>query len=172
MCLDDDFPRYKQKLEWSCGASAMHHILDYYGMEVSEFSLIKLAGTNKKNGTPVDGITKIANAYNLDFIVKEELSLNELILNIRRNNPVILAIQALSNYKVHDWSNEWNSGHYVVATGYDPHYRCVRYQDPGLGRRMSINYTKLHKRWHDKDDNKVYDHLGIIFRGIKDDKIL
>ena len=93
-----------------------------------------------------------------------------MLCNCPHSEMTVRLIQALAEHKVKDWSDEWDDGHYVIAVGYNPHYRIIRYQDPGMGKRQSISYEKLHKRWHDKDNNKIYDHLGIIFKGIKSER--
>lgn len=61
------FPETRQISIWDCGTSAMQTILYYYGFDVGEGVLIKLAGANKKTGTSIPGLKKIAKKYGLVF---------------------------------------------------------------------------------------------------------
>jgi ABC-type bacteriocin/lantibiotic exporter with double-glycine peptidase domain len=53
-----DFPTLRQMDEYDCGASAMQSVLDYYGIDVGENNIIRLA-KNKKSGTSTAGLKKL-----------------------------------------------------------------------------------------------------------------
>ena len=48
-----DFPCFDQIYNYDCGAKSAEAVLAYYGVDVDENTIMKMAGTTKKHGTPV-----------------------------------------------------------------------------------------------------------------------
>ncbi|MDD3285555.1 MAG: cysteine peptidase family C39 domain-containing protein [Patescibacteria group bacterium] len=156
------FPCLRQSYEWDCGASALQSVLAYYGFDIREEIIIKLAGTNKK-GTPVRGIKKTLNKYKL-AIEGGKISIEEIKNYLDREIPVIILLQAWTKKQKIDWSNDWQDGHYVVAIGYDS--KKIYFSDPSSFRTTFLNYQELENRWHDIDSNgKKYLNWGLAVIG-------
>lgn len=149
----------------SCGTKVMQKIIFYKkGIEVSESDLMRMGNTSRK-GTPMEKMLRIADNFNLNYSLKYNSSILDLIDSIDKGNPIILSIQSWPNKKVVDWSQAKAFGHYITAYGYDNREDKIFYYDPYDGKKKSIRYEKLHKMWHDEDfKNKiVYNHFGIFF---------
>ncbi len=160
-----DFPRGRQTYNYDCGAKAVQLVLAYYGKDVREDIIMKLAGTSK-NGTPISGIMKVAEKYGLHATV-HDMTLKELKKHLAHKKPVILVLQAWTDKKHVDWEKDWVDGHYVVAIGYDR--KRIYFADPSSFLRTYIPYKELMKRWHDIDtDGKKYVNYGIVFHGLRE----
>jgi len=161
-----DFPDFRQTFEYDCGAKALHSVLTYFGIDTNEINIIKIANTNKHNGTPLDGVKKVAGHFKLKCRIKK-MDINEIKKYIDREIPVILLVQAWPKKKVHDWKKSWENGHFVVAIGYDN--KRIYFEDPYDIHRSYLTYSELLDRWHDIDTakNKKYYNLGIILLGKK-----
>lgn len=156
-----DFPEYRQTFEYDCGAKALHSILSFYGTDTNEVDIIKIAGTNSKNGTPVHGMKKVAKHFGLNCQM-QKMTIKELEKYIDKNIPVILFLQAWAERKIKNWKNHWDDGHYVVAIGYGN--KKIYFEDPYSCFRVFLPYEELEDRWHDIDNStgKKYNNLGII----------
>ncbi len=110
-----NFPEFRQTYSWDCGASAAQSVLAYYGIDVQEQKIIKIAKTTKK-GTSVPGIKRVFKKYKLDFVAKE-MKLPEIKKYIDKKVPVMMLVQAWTQKNNIDWKEEWKEGHYVVAMG-------------------------------------------------------
>ena len=99
------------------------------------------------------------------------MTIAELTRRIDAGSPVICLIQAWwADAKGHveprhDYADEWESGHYVIAVGYDR--ERIYFMDPSLaGNYGYIPRRDLDARWHDVDvrqGNAVrYEHAGIV----------
>ena len=161
-----DFPDGSRQIgEGFCGSNALKHIILYkHGLNVPETSLMNIACGSRKNGISVRGITKIAEKFNLDYNLKCNSSISDVIDSIKGENPALLLIQAWPNKKISDWSNTWEFGHYVVAIGYDKKKDRLNYYDPIDGKKKNLSYKKLVKIWHDKDSENVYHNFGMFFK--------
>jgi ABC-type bacteriocin/lantibiotic exporter with double-glycine peptidase domain len=136
----------------SCGPNAMKKVIAYKsGIDVPEHQLINMSCCSWANGAPINGMEQVARKFNLDYELKHNSSVDDIISSIDNNNPVVLLIQ------------EWGSGHYVVANGYDDKYEKVFYYDPLYGKVKNINYSTLDKKWVGVDLFER-DHFGIFFK--------
>jgi predicted double-glycine peptidase len=158
------FPEFRQTYNYDCGANALQTVLEYYGVDVREDKLMRLAGTNKNNGTPISGIIKVLKKNKLRFKVGE-LSIKKLKKYIDEKIPVIILLQAWTEKKKVDWEKDWKDGHYVVAIGYSKNK--FYFQDPSSPNRTYLTYKEMEKRWHDEDEDKRYVHYGIVVYGKK-----
>ena len=155
-----NFPESRQTFNYDCGARAMLSVLSYYGIDVNESKILKIAKTNPK-GTPVHGMIKVAKHFNFKA-KKERLTIERIKRYIDKKTPIITILQAWAKRKVDDWENDWTDGHYVVAIGYDN--KKIYFEDPSSILRTYLEYEELKKRWHDIDDKtkKRYYNFGIV----------
>ncbi|MCR4285207.1 MAG: C39 family peptidase [archaeon] len=158
-------PSYKQTHGYDCGAKTTQSVLSYYGIEMKEEKIMIGVKTNK-TGTPTCGIISFLKKKGLRCIDKENLTINDLKKQIDKGNPVIVLLQAYSNKPIKDWKKSWNSGHYVIAIGYDK--EKVIFEDPMSSNRTYLDYKELEKRWHDlvQDRGKIR-NFGLIIKGKK-----
>lgn len=142
----------KQLHGGSCGPHAMKKVIKYrLGIEVPEHKLINMSCCSWRNGTSINGLIKVARNFNLNHIIKHNSSVEDIISSIDTENPAILLVQ------------EWGSGHYVVANGYDDKQEKVFYYDPLYGKTRNMNYETLDKKWFGVD---VFERnrFGIFFK--------
>ncbi len=157
-------PQLRQTYCYDCGANALQSVLVYYGIEVREDCLIKLTGTSKE-GTSIKGIIKVAEKYGLKTESKQ-MTIDDIKWYIKKDVPVIIALQAWTEKEKVDWENDWVDGHWVVAIGYTKDK--IIFEDPSSFVRVYLKYEELEKRWHDVDTNgKKYFHHGIAIFGKK-----
>ncbi|MCB9803165.1 C39 family peptidase [Candidatus Nomurabacteria bacterium] len=159
-----EFPEFRQTFDYDCGAKTMHAMLAYYGIDVNEIDLIKIADTNDHHGTPLAGLEKIAQHFGLKYHAKK-MTIDDLKKYIDRQQPVILMLQAWPKRKVHNWSKHWSSGHFAIAIGYDQ--KKIYFEDPAVTIKTYLEFSELMKRWHDVDthSDKKYYNLGIVISG-------
>ena len=161
-----DFPRLRQVHKYDCGAIVTQAILEYYGFDVREDKIIKIAKTNRK-GTSPKGIIRILRKYKLKPKI-HKFTIEQVKKFISRGHPVILLVQAWTDKQKVNWEKDWTDGHYVVAIGYDK--KKMYFEDPSSVFKIYLTFEELEKRWHDSDSrikNKRYVHMGIVFSGKK-----
>ena len=157
-------PRLRQTFNYDCGAITIQSVLAYYGIEIREDSIMKMART-KKSGTKIKNIIEVAEKHGLKCISKE-MTINEVKEFIKKGIPVILALQAWTEDKKVNWEKKWKDGHYVVAIGYKKD--TILFNDPSSFNITYLKYDELEKRWHDMDVNgKKYYNYGIAIYGKK-----
>ena len=61
------YPFKRQPYSYSCGASCLETVLTFFGYNVREDEIMKIAGTSKKDGTLIKGIIKVAKKYKLKY---------------------------------------------------------------------------------------------------------
>ena len=156
-----DFPEYRQPDGDSCGATAMHMILSYYGEDENLEVVEKIAGTNHEYGTPISGIKKVVEKYKIKYN-EGTFTIDDLKKNVDAGFPTLLMLQAWSIKDNVDWKNEWDQGHYVVVRGYSN--KNIYFADPINIKIDYLSYDDLMERWHGWDDNnkKIY-NWGIVF---------
>ena len=158
------FPELRQAHCWDCGANAIQSVLAYYGVDVCEDIIMKLAGTNR-NGTPISGVKMVARKYNFD-VKSGKMTIDDVKRYIDKKIPVILLVQAWTNKKDVNWEEDWTDGHYVVAIGYDS--KNIYFEDPSAFRRTFLTYQEFQTRWHDVDKKgKKYINWGMAVLGGK-----
>jgi hypothetical protein len=149
----------------SCGPKVMQRLIFYKkGIEVPEMDLIKIANTSRK-GTPIESMLKIADKFDLNYFLKHNYSIKDLIDSVNEGNPAIFSLQAWPNKKVKDWSVETAFGHYDILTGHDTKAEKIYYYDPYDGKIKNMSYAKLHLVAHDVDfkTGEIFDHFAIFF---------
>jgi len=158
------FPELHQTYNWDCGASVMQSILTYYGFDVREEVVMKIAKTTKR-GTPIPGLIAVAEKYHLTFKAGK-MMVENIKKYLDKKIPVILLLQAWSGKKRIKWESDWFDGHYVVAVGYNS--QRIYFEDPWTFSRTYLAYPELEKRWHDVDrDGKKHFNWGMAVFGKK-----
>lgn len=147
------FPKGDKQINLSsCGPNCFkQYILYKKGLSIPEHQLINISCCSEKTGAPIKGMEQVARKFNLDYSLKHDSSIEDIISSIDNENLAILLIQ------------EWKSGHYVVATGYDDKNEKIFYYDPLYGRVKNMNYKTLDKKWFGVDSFKR-NKLGFFFK--------
>lgn len=159
-----DFPMLCQAFDYSCGATALQSVLAYYGFDVREGSIMKIAGTGK-GGTPIIGIISAARKYKLKCISKA-MDIDEVKRFIDKKIPVIVFMQAWAEKKNINWDEEWNETHYAVIIGYDS--KRFIFADPSSFTRAFLSFKEFSQRWRGTDtDKKRHANLGFAIYGRK-----
>ncbi len=158
-----DFPKLRQTFEYDCGAKALQSVLTYYGIEVAEELLIKLAKTNKKSGTSIKNMTSVLKKYNMQFDEKN-MTIKDLKEYINKKIPVIILLQAWNNHTI-NYSNDFHDGHWVVVIGYGR--TKLIFEDPYSFERTFLNNKELDERWHSKENGDKIFNYGIAVYGKK-----
>lgn len=158
------FPELRQTYDYDCGPKSVQAVLAYYGIDVREAPIMKLAGTSR-SGTPIRGIVRALRKYGLKYKVGK-MDIAGIKRELDRNRPVILVLQAWATKEVVNWEKDWIDGHYVVAIGYDA--RRIFFEDPSSVMRTYLTYDELMARWHDVDtEGRRYFNYGIVAYGRK-----
>jgi len=158
-----DFPNFRQSFKYDCGAVAVEAVLAYYGIDVPAGKIIEMAGTTKRNGTPIKGIIKVIKKFGLKCS-SGPISIDLLKKNISAGIPVIIPLQAWAR-GVTEWKKSWSHGHYVVAIGFDS--KRVFFMDPFCFAKTYLSFSELEERWHDTAAKKKFIHWGISVWGKK-----
>jgi ABC-type bacteriocin/lantibiotic exporter with double-glycine peptidase domain len=159
-----EFPEFRQVFNYDCGANALQSILVYYGFAMREDKIMELAGTTEKNGTPVDGIVKVAKMFKLDVEIRENMTVEDIKKYIDEGFPVLIPMQAWPDFKEPKWEDIWGEGHYCVCLGYDD--KRIYFEDPAAPLRTYVPVDEFEVRWHDEDgDGNRLEHFGIIIKG-------
>jgi len=167
-----DFPEERQAFNYDCGAKCIQLVLMYYGFDMPEIEIIKIAKTDK-SGTSFLGLKKVAKKFKLK-VKSKKMSLDDLKKYIDKKIPVIIAIQAWPKRPCH-LNKSWKHGHYVIPLGYDE--KRFYFEDPAAVLRTYLTFNELNERWHDMGhDKKKVQNLGIIIYGtnpvFRNDKVI
>lgn len=141
-----DFPIMRQAYEYDCGANALQGILAYYGLDVNESTIMKIAKTSSRFGTKIKGLKKVARYFGLKYIEEKNMDIFKLKQFLDKKIPVMILLQAWNGKSKVDWKKDWKDNHYVVAIGYTNNR--VYFEDPYSERRTFLSYKELQERWH------------------------
>lgn len=139
-----------QSTNYSCGAAAMQSALAYYGLAYSEEHLMKEMGTNAKDGTDHHRMAAYANKVGVKAEVRTNVPIAEVAQALSRDQLVVIECQAHEDRpgKDKDYTNVWDSGHYMVVIGLDD--KTIYFMDPSLGGyRGYLPIPEFMVRWHD-----------------------
>lgn len=163
------FPELRQFYDYDCGAATMEGVLAYYGLDVPETYVMKIAGTNRRIGTSPNGLRRVAEKFGLKY--KEGgMSIRKLKKYIRKKIPVIILIQDLWDArKLKGYNENKDLGHYVIPVGFDK--EKVYFEDPWSFFRVYLTFHELKKSWKAmKLKRKKFEEVenyGIAFYGRK-----
>ena len=171
-----ELPLVRQSTAYSCGVACTQSILRYtgYDFDVREDNLISALGANDESGTRYERIVELLNTNshysdssqdgNMNRITAEagfNLTVDELCAYLDQGKPVICAIQAWAYLTASEYETEYDSGHYVIAIGYDPDN--IYFMDPSTsGNYAYIPKDEFAARWHDADGEDAVDQFGIV----------
>lgn len=152
-------PMIRQGTDYTCGAAALQSVILYYyrnerGYQwLCENTLSKDLNATEKNGTDYWEIVNLALTKGLHAEAKFNMTVDSLVDAINQKKLVICNIQAWADNPPVDYKTSYNSGHYVVAIGYDENN--IYFMDPWtVGNYTYISRKELPARWHDKNRNK------------------
>ena len=139
----------RQMTEYSCGASALQSVLNYWGSDVDEETLMTLLDTNDEVGTYPENLVSGARTLGFDADFKENATLDELQQYTSDGHPVIALAQLWRSEKdtPESAADEWDCGHYIVILSVDADY--VYFQDPFI--RMGKGFVPrsvFEEHWH------------------------
>ncbi|NLC40190.1 MAG: hypothetical protein GX763_04635 [Clostridiaceae bacterium] len=171
-----EMPLVRQATRYSCGVACAQSILRYAGndFDVREDNLISALGANDEDGTNYKKIVELLNTKshytdstkdgNENKITAEpefELTIADLCAYLDQGKPVICAIQAWSYLTISEYKLEYDSGHYVIAIGYDS--ENIYFMDPSTsGNYAYIPRDEFAARWHDVDEEGPAEQFGIV----------
>ncbi|PIN94040.1 hypothetical protein COU54_00530 [Candidatus Pacearchaeota archaeon CG10_big_fil_rev_8_21_14_0_10_31_24] len=158
-----DFPKFRQRYEYDCGAKLLQSVLAYYGMEIREELIAKEAKTNEKSGTLIKNILKVLDKYGLKYDSKS-MTIKDLKKYVSKKIPVMLLLQAWS-YQNLDYSKTFESSHWVAVIGFDK--GKVIFEDPYSFKLTYLTENELDERWHGRDDNNHVNNHGLAVYGKK-----
>ena len=124
-------PFYKQEFWFSCFATCMKMVLEYYGVIKSERDLRVFLKTTPSYGTIWEIAEREIKGMGFELIWKKFWSLEELNLLIKQPVPVIVGI----------WSKEEADKHAVVVV--DVSGNTVTLIDPEYGELVNMDKTKF-----------------------------
>lgn len=159
----------RQGVSYTCGPDCVAKVMEYYGEDYPEMELAGKLQTDPEEGTYVSKIVEFFHHHGLKAVVKERMTVEDLIYRIDRHIPVIILIQAWGDDPdsiEEKYADTWVNGHYVVVIGYTDDKILIA--DPALYVIGFIPKDELRTRWHDFDEPGVKTHqLGISVYGRK-----
>jgi ABC-type bacteriocin/lantibiotic exporter with double-glycine peptidase domain len=158
----------RQGSPYTCGPECVAKIMEYYGEDFREMDLARILKTDEEEGTYVRNIVQFFHYHGLKAVVKQKMTIEDLIFRIDRNIPVMIMLQAwgIAQDYENKYANCWESGHFVVVIGYTDDKILIA--DPALYVIGYISRKELMGRWHDVDEpGKKTHQLGISVYGKK-----
>jgi ABC-type bacteriocin/lantibiotic exporter with double-glycine peptidase domain len=126
-------------------------VLDYYGTSVSERKIIRLSGALKEKGSSTKGLVKAARSLGFDVVAKENSSIGDLKVFVKKKVPVIV-----------DWFLE-DDGHYSVVADIDE--KKVILFDPALkGKARKMPVDKFLRVWFDFPGDFMKNKKALVLR--------
>ncbi len=158
-------PLFRQAESYACGVACVLSLLRYvkYDFDIREDELATALHSNEDEGTRKENVVGYLNAvrygndenpwFNAEF--RQGMTIDDIKQSIDNGNPVICAIQAwkwdddAENYRIDlDYTNEWESGHWAIAIGYNRDN--IFFMDPSTAANYTyISNESLMERWHD-----------------------
>lgn len=145
-----DFRPTNQQHDHTCGPASLRSIFAYYGQNVSEDMLARLARTTKAHGTHPKDMLRVLRESQHPGHTTRRATIPWCIAQLKKSRPVLIL-----------W-NDWK-GHWVVLIGYDPKTKRLLFADPAnrkTGLRVHAYTTLLHN-WKTRVGGCVYRQLAI-----------
>ena len=145
-------PMTRQATPYTCGAAVLASVLHWIdpNLDFTEDQLARDLKSDPVHGTTIRSIENFAKIRNLRVNWRDAWTLKDLEPSVAKGVPVIVLIQAYSDYPNVDWKNDWDDGHYVVVNGMDRNN--VYMMDPSSrGTYTYIPRREFLDRWHDVD---------------------
>lgn len=165
------FPDTIQSNSYSCGVGAVQAVLQYYGHWGYQDKYAKEMGTSPEEGTNPASMIACLRKRGLDARLVEGLTVEDLRRYVDEGVPVIVDFQAWNGAADHDYSKEWEDGHYGIVVGYEGDLLLI--EDPSLlGTLGTLRADELERRWRDYENEagkrREYRRSGIVVRGKAD----
>lgn len=147
-------PDLEQQKDWSCGASTMQMVCEYFGVGPQEEAAFrKLLGSSSSQGTNVARMVEFAKEQGLQVEVRDNRTVDELKPLLDAGRPIIVLLQAWGYPQTY---KDDGSGHYAIVIGYDD--ESIYFEDPWIkGRRAKLRKAEFDRRWHDAGSSDVGD---------------
>ena len=163
-----ELPDVRQPDDYSCGASALVSVCEYYGVDPPTLDEFKAElRTNPETGTDYREMVRFALELGLDARAEIGLDCDRLEAAVAKGHPVIVAIQAYADdSEVYKDPRRNEDGHYVVVIGFDAANYYV--EDPSLAsHRGFLPKSEFLLRWHDDEGTpaqlRIVNRLGLEF---------
>jgi predicted double-glycine peptidase len=143
----------------TCGAAALLAVCRFFGVgpvtEAECVVILKRCGYHAQVGVHPDQLARAARDCGLKARIERNMERRALISLLKQRIPVLLTIQAWAGDAmkgtVDQYAKKWNSGHWVVAIGFDRNGIIV--EDPWLeASRGYLSNESLISRWHDTEE--------------------
>lgn len=132
-----------------CGPAALRSVLAFYGRDVAEDEIAKLAGSDHVKGTPPDNLMQAARKLGMVAESKENATVGDLRKWLDKGVPVI----------VNWWSTD--DGHYSVLKAIRD--GKVFMEDPEIAAERSMDLDAFERAWFDfRGDTEQ--HQGLVQR--------
>jgi len=156
-----EIPKTRQATGYTCGVAAVQSVLCYNGVDRRQDELEKELKSGPEHGTNNREMIRVLNDCGLKNEMRHNMEIDDIIKTVDGGGVVICLIQAWHGEKNHDYADEWEDGHYVVAVGYDD--ERIYFMDPStIDNYTYIEKDELLKRWHDYDEDQRYYNAGIV----------
>lgn len=164
-----EFPLVRQEKNYTCGCACVNALLEFYGEETySEADMCELIDATTQYGTSYKSIASFFKKEGYHVFHKQNLTIEDLKRFLDHEHPVLVCLQAWSEQKDVDYTDKWNSGHYLIAVGYNS--SSLIFMDPSL--KDTLGYLPIEgfeSRWHDTDgaEDEELIHFGMVIMGPK-----
>jgi len=155
-----------QQENYTCGSSCFKSIAEMYGISLTHKQSEELCNATKGKGAKPEDIVEAAKTIGLDAVILQKVSIDILISEINKSNPVICDIQAWGDKDEYDDKCSRKDGHYVIATGYGD--GLILFEDPSVkSGRAVLTVKDFITRWYDEEwGGKKVERLIIVFTSI------
>lgn len=118
-----------------CGPAALRAVAGFYGRDVSEAEIARLAGSTEKDGTKPEALIRAAKALGFQAALRDCASIQDIQSWLDHGIPVIV-----------DWFSV-DDGHYSVVKSIED--GMVYMMDPEPGRETEMPADSFERTWFD-----------------------
>lgn len=137
----------------NCGPASLKIVLSFFGINKSEKELVKLTGSNKKNGTNAQSIVKAVKKLGLKAFIKDFSDFKDIKKYILKEKiPIIV-----------NWFSK-DDGHFSVVVDIDS--ENIYLQDPEIGTLRAIELKLFKRIWFDFSGDYLKSKNDITLRRI------
>jgi len=137
-------PLYKQEFSWSCLATCVKMVLEYYGIIKQERDLRILLKTTPSYGTIWDYAGREIKRIGFELVWKKFWNLDNLVSVVEQSIPVIIGVKREG--EIH--------GHAMVVV--DISERYVEVADPQNGELVTLQKEDFLELWTGRDNIAGY----------------
>ncbi len=133
-----------------CGPAALRAVAGFYGRDVSEAEIARLAGSTEKDGTQPEALIRAAKALGFQAALRDCASIQDIQSWLDHGIPVIV-----------DWFSV-DDGHYSVVKSIED--GMVYMMDPEPGRETETPVDSFERTWFDFEEGDTRKHQGLVQR--------